>query len=142
MKIKKYNTLPNEAKEIRTKVFIEEQGFKNEFDDLDFRINHLVMYDGKKPIGTCRFYLDKNKNIWIFGRLAVIKEYRGKHRGAELLKSAEKYILKESGKEIQLHSQCYAEKFYSRLGYEACSDIEYDEHCPHIWMKKILSNNT
>jgi len=141
MKIKKYNTLPKEAKEIRTKVFIKEQGFKDEFDDLDLHINHLVMYDSGKPIGTCRFYFDKNKNIWIFGRLAIIKEYRGKHLGAVLLKSAEKYILKYGGKEIWLHAQCNAEKFYSKFKYEICSGIEYDEYCPHIWMKKILSNN-
>jgi len=139
MKIKKCNSIPKEAKEIRTKVFIEEQGFKDEFDDLDSNANHLVMFDGGKPIGTCRFYFDKNKNVWIFGRLAVIKEYRGKHLGAELLESAEKYILEENGKEIRLHSQTYAEKFYSKYGYEVCSGIEYDEHCPHIWMKKVLS---
>jgi len=136
--IKKYNTLPKEAKGIRTKVFMKEQGFKDEFDNSDLQANHLVMFDGKTPVGTCRFYFDKDKNVWIFGRLAVIKEYRNKHLGAELLKRAEEYILQENGKEILLHSQTYAEKFYSKYGYKICSGIEYDEHCPHIWMKKVL----
>jgi len=138
MEIKRYKTLPDEAKEIRTKVFIEEQGFKNEFDDLDSHINHLVMFDNEKPIGTCRFYFDKDKNLWIFGRLAVIKEYRGKHLGEKLLKSAEEYMLESGGSEIWLHAQTYAENFYSKYGYTTCSGIEYDEHCPHIWMKKNL----
>jgi len=138
MEIKKYETLPDEAKEIRTKIFIEEQGFKNEFDDLDSHINHLVMFEGKKPVGTCRFYFDKDKNVWIFGRLAVLSEYRKKHLGARLLNCAEEYIMKDGGGEIRLHAQKYAEKFYSKYGYETCSGIEYDEYCPHIWMKKVL----
>lgn len=35
MNYKIYDQLPQEAKEIRIKVFMEEQGFKDEFDDLD-----------------------------------------------------------------------------------------------------------
>ena len=35
MNYKIYDQLPQEAKEIRIKVFMEEQGFKNEFDEYD-----------------------------------------------------------------------------------------------------------
>ena len=55
MEIKLYNELPKEAVEIRHKVFAEEQGFQNEFDekkgysccgktDLDENCPHIWMH--------------------------------------------------------------------------------------------------
>lgn len=41
---------------IRIKVFMEEQGFKNEFDDIDNRAIHIVLYKEGKPVGTCRVF--------------------------------------------------------------------------------------
>ena len=35
MEIRSYHSLPQEAVLVRTKVFVEEQGFQNEFDDID-----------------------------------------------------------------------------------------------------------
>ena len=43
MNYKIYDQLPQEAKDIRIKVFMEEQGFKDEFDDLDQECKHLVI---------------------------------------------------------------------------------------------------
>ena len=43
MKIKVYDYLPQEAINIRTTVFSEEQGFKNEFDDIDKIATHIVL---------------------------------------------------------------------------------------------------
>lgn len=56
MEIKAYDKLPKEAKDIRREVFIDEQGFKNEFDDIDITAIHLVCYDKEKPIGTARIF--------------------------------------------------------------------------------------
>ena len=47
MNYKIYEQLPQEAKDIRIKVFMEEQGFKDEFDDLDHECKHLVVFDHK-----------------------------------------------------------------------------------------------
>ena len=46
MKILVYHDFPACAKEIREKVFIEEQGFQSEFDEIDGRAAHLVAFDG------------------------------------------------------------------------------------------------
>ena len=35
MEYKIFDNFPQEAKDIRTAVFIDEQGFKNEFDEID-----------------------------------------------------------------------------------------------------------
>ena len=50
MNYKIYDQLPQEAKKIRIKVFMEEQGFKDEFDDLDEVCKHLVVFDHQKAI--------------------------------------------------------------------------------------------
>ncbi len=43
MKFKIYDFLSADAKIIRKQVFMEEQGFKNEFDDIDNISFHIVM---------------------------------------------------------------------------------------------------
>ena len=82
MEIKFYSTLPEEAAAVRTEVFVEEQGFINEMDDIDSYAEHIVAFDGDKPVGTCRFFKDdKTENDYIAGRIAVRKEYRGRDIG-------------------------------------------------------------
>lgn len=77
MNTKTYTTLPQEAKDIRIKVFMKEQGFENEFDDIDQISSHIVVFDETKPVGTCRFF--KENNHYTIGRVAVLKEYRNQH---------------------------------------------------------------
>ncbi len=138
MIIKKYNCLPDEARCVRETVFVKEQGFQEEFDSIDKISTHLVMFDGDKPVAACRFFWDSNADSFILGRLAVIKEYRGKHLGTELVKEAERIIKADAGKALSLHAQCRVKAFYAKQGYSEFGKIDYDEDCPHIWMKKFL----
>lgn len=133
-----YVGLPNYAKEIRQKVFIDEQGFKNEFDEIDDTAAHIVLFDNKVPVATCRIFWDTKMNSYILGRLAVVKEYRGKNIGSAIVREAEQYVKKIGGKCIALHAQCSAVNFYKKLGFIEFGDIENDEWCPHIWMKKCI----
>lgn len=131
------NQLPDQAKFIRETVFVEEQGFKEEFDTTDNISTHLVAYDGDKAAATCRFYQDDDGNYFL-GRLAVLKEYRGKGVGAQLVNKAEECIMIRGGKELKLHSQLRAKPFYEKIGYNSFGEVDYDEDCKHIWMKKKL----
>lgn len=136
MEIKLYEKeLPKEAKEIRISVFVKEQGFKEEFDSTDSISSHLVAFDGEKAAGTCRYYVDE-KGDYYLGRLAVMKEYRGKGVGAALVEIAEKSIISKGGKSLKLHSQLQAKNFYEKQGYEAYGEKDFDEGCEHIWMEK------
>ena len=45
--------IPEDAKAIRKAVFVEEQGFHNEFDQTDDASLHIVAYDGDEPVGVC-----------------------------------------------------------------------------------------
>lgn len=138
MKFKIYNFLSDDAKIIRKQVFMEEQGFENEFDDIDNISFHIVMYDENRPVATCRVYEDIVKNVYILGRLSVVKEYRGMSLGAKMIGEAERIVKEKGGTSIRLHAQCRVTPFYGRQGYKEYGVIEDDEGCPHIWMKKQL----
>lgn len=140
MNIYIYNKLPKEAHEIREVVFVKEQGFCKEFDEMDGFAKHMVLYDGNIAIATCRLFQREIPGDYCIGRIAVMKEYRGKKVGTYLLKAAEEEIKKSGGKRIFLHAQARAEKFYEKQGYNSYGEIDKEEDCLHIWMcKNMLS---
>lgn len=133
-----FNEIPEGAVFVREAVFKDEQGFVNEFDDIDRVAAHFLMSDNGKPVATCRVFTEEKEDEYILGRLAVMKEYRGDHLGSKILAEVDEYVRANGGKLIRLYSQCAAKKFYESNGYEAYGEIEDDEGCPHIWMKKEL----
>lgn len=140
MIVKEYNYLPEDAIKIRNEVFVTEQGFNEEFDDVDNFSKHLVMYEKEQPVSTCRIYFNNNKNSYILGRVAVLKEWRGKDIGAKMLNAAEDNINRNGGKTVMLSGQIRVVPFYEKQGYKKQGEIYLDEGCPHIWMKKCLRN--
>ena len=138
MRVTVSDTLPAEAKAIREAVFMEEQGFQNEFDDTDGVSRHLLLWEEGSAVGVCRVFPGETPGAWIFGRLAVLPPFRGRGFGAELLRASEELVSAEGGRTLSLHAQCRAAGFYARLGYTEYGDVELDEGCPHIWMRKRL----
>ncbi len=136
MKARIFFGLPPQAMEVRQTVFVEEQGFRDEFDAIDAVAAHIVLFDEEMPVGVCRVFPDGEG--YVLGRLAVIKAYRNKHLGSRLVREAEHYVQSRGGKELRLHAQCRAASFYSKLGYTEFGEVGYEENCPHIWMKKEL----
>ena len=100
MQAKVYDYLPQEAIDIRTAVFINEQGFQDEFDDIDKKAIHIVLFEDNRPIAVCRVYYSEDKKCYVIGRIAVMKEYRGKAYGAKVVQMAENEIKKKSGSKI------------------------------------------
>ncbi len=138
MIVKEYNYLPEGAKKVRNQVFVIEQGFIEEFDDIDNIATHLVMYEMENPVSTCRIYFNNSKQAFVIGRIAVIKEYRGQNIGARILNEAENYIRQHNGKSASLSAQVRVVTFYEKQGYQKQGMIYLDENVPHIWMKKNL----
>ena len=136
MTVKEYDYLPQDAVFIRTEVFVKEQGFNDEFDEKDNNSIHIVAYEDKMPIAVCRVFKDDDKQSYIIGRIAVIKEKRDKHIGAKILSAAEECIKANGGDCSMLSAQVRVRDFYSKQGYVAEGDVYLDEGCPHITMKK------
>lgn len=139
VKIVTYEQFPECAKEIREAVFVKEQGFIDEFDETDAVAVHIVLFDDAGlPAGTCRVFWDEERGSYILGRLAVVKEHRGEQLGSAIVQEAERYVQKMKGAELALHAQCTASAFYQKLGYVEFGEIEAEQGCPHVWMKKNL----
>ncbi|MBR1681454.1 GNAT family N-acetyltransferase [bacterium] len=136
MEHKKFIGLNDDIIKIRTSVFINEQGFKDEFDEIDKTCTHIVLYDNEKPIATCRYF--KEGENYHIGRVAIIKEYRGKHLGNKIMQIAETEIKNEGGEKIEVSAQVRVSEFYEKLGYNKIGDIYFDEYCEHIRMVKNL----
>ena len=137
MNYKYYDFLSPDVKMIREKVFIQEQGFENEFDETDKIAQHIVLYNEEMPIATCRIFKGDDDREYILGRLAVIREYRGKGLGSAMLKEAENLVIQNGGNTLTLHAQCRVKEFYVNLGYSEFGDVDYDEDCPHIWIRHM-----
>ena len=138
MEIKVFNSLPKDALDLRITVFVDEQGFVDEVDEFDNISTHLVMYDKEKPVATCRFFLKEDNETYMFGRLCVLKEYRGKSLGREMLKKVEEIVKEKGGKAIILHSQYHAKSFYEKCGFTQQGDVDYEQDKPHAWMRKEM----
>ena len=136
MKVEVFDYLPESAKYIREVVFMQEQGFTEEFDALDGVATHLVAFDGDAPAAVCRVWLAEDG--WHVGRLAVIKEKRSTGLGSLMLAEAEKHVHALGGCSISLHAQCRAEQFYRKCGYTPYGGIDYDEGVEHVHMRKIF----
>ena len=135
---KVYDTLPEEAAMIRRAVFMDEQGFVQEFDETDHLARHIVLFDGETPVAVCRFFPGDTPGDYIVGRIAVMKPYRSRGLGAEVLRAAENAAAALHGNTIRLHAQISAKGFYEKQGYQAYGPVEYEEYCPHVWMRKKL----
>ncbi len=133
-----FDRLPLEAVRIRTEVFIDEQGFKEEFDDIDNIALHAVLYHDDIPIAVSRIYYDEERKSYIIGRIAVIKPFRGQGIGRIIMENAERIVRNKKGTRLSLHAQERASEFYRKQGYSETGEKDYDEYCPHVWMTKEL----
>jgi len=127
-----------DAKLIREIVFIEEQGFKDEFDNMEALATHIVVYENDMPIATARFFAINNTEIFKIGRIAVKKEYRGQGIGKKIVEHCEEQIKSLGGIKVLISAQVRVLEFYESLGYVAVGDEYFEEHVAHIAMKKKL----
>ena len=137
-KIKFFNVLPEDGKAIRFKVFVDEQGFHNELDDIDNTALHLVLYADGIAAGAARMFTEDGGRAYHLGRIAVLPEYRGLHLGAMIVEEMCKKAKELGAEKCELSAQCRAKEFYKKQGFVEQGDVYLDEYCPHIFMVKSL----
>lgn len=138
MKTLVYDTVVPEARYIRETVFLQEQGFEQEYDENDNACKTIVIYDGEEAIATCRLYWDNTVGCHHVGRIAVLKHRRGEGLGALIVTEAEKVIKQLGGKEVFISGQIQVAEFYKKLGYTQYGEVYMEENHPHVALKKIL----
>ena len=120
------------ARPVRERVFIDEQNVprEEEWDEWDETSDHAVALDpGGKPVGTARLLPDGR-----IGRMAVLKEWRGKGVGAALLAAMLARARERSMPRALLHAQTHAAGFYRRFGFSERGEEFFEAGIPHVEM--------
>lgn len=128
------------AKAVRTAVFVTEQGYSiaDEFDAHDKTCEHLVIYDGDKPVAAARLFIMDGTKTAKLGRICVLKEYRGCHLGARLMEGLIARAGALGAKDMYISAQTHAVPFYEKFGFKPYGNSYKDGHIPHVDMKAAV----
>ncbi len=136
MRTVEYKNNYEDAKKIRTEVFIQEQGFQEEFDENDSKSVHVTIYVDNEIAGCARMFCDEDKTMIHLGRIALRKKFRNQGLGRYLIGCCEKYYEGMDVTSFALDAQCRKQGFYEKLGYNPIGEVFEEEGVPHIRMIK------
>lgn len=127
-----FNNHIDEIKKIRTTVFIEEQKVPEEleWDEYDDTSTHFLAYYNDIPVGTARLLKDGH-----IGRMAILKDYRNRNIGKNMLKYILNIAKTKLLTKIELSAQEHAIEFYNKQGFVVISERYLDAGIPHYDMQ-------
>lgn len=152
-----------DAAAVRRAVFMDEQGYENEFDDIDTDAAciHVTLYVDDELAGCSRVFpepleraadpsaptspaceLDDGVSpaeTYVMGRVAVLAPFRRRGLASKIVEASAAAARKAGAKLMKLHAQEYVIPLYLKLGYTQIAPVDYeDEGQPHAWMAKRL----
>jgi predicted GNAT family N-acyltransferase len=130
------------AQKVRTAVFVEEQGIapEDEWDADDATALHAVLFDvNAQPLGNARL-LQPSTNVAKVGRMAVLKEARGRGYGGRLLHALLLEARRLGHQEVHLSAQRTAEQFYMAHGFAAVGEPFDEVGIAHVKMRLMLKS--
>lgn len=126
---------------IRMNVFVLERtiAMQDEFDDNDEldRVYVVAYTDDGQPAATGRFQTIDDTTMRP-GRIATLKDFRGQHLGAQVIKALEDYGMAHGYTKSVIHSEMTAQGFYERQGYQVASEPYEEDGVPAITLTKSL----
>ena len=124
----------HEIKNIRNNVFTNEQHIDEDmdFDGQDRDAVHVLVVCKGKYVGVGRMLNDGH-----IGRLAVLKEYRGRGLGAKLVLTLIKEAKNIGIRRVYLGAQKHAVGFYEKLGFSAYGEPYTEVNIEHIHMERF-----
>ena len=132
-----WSTHMEKLRAIRQRVFIEEQSVPQdiEWDGLDEEATHfLALNEMGLALGTARLLTSTGQ----IGRMAVVKEQRGRDIGRQLLKAAIDHAVEVGLERVFLHAQTHAEGFYRKSGFLPIGEEFMEAGIPHVEMALVL----
>lgn len=130
----------NLSREIRKKVFVEEQEIpaELEFDELDPSSLHVLCFKEDLPIATGRLVL-LGESKGQLSRISVLPGYRRRGCGQKVVKALEELARAEGLRHLSLYPHSFLEEFYSNLGYKTVPGVK-ESVAGHalIYMEKWL----
>lgn len=125
-------------REIRQRVFIEEQGVKvpEEWDGEDNNAQHFLLLNGHTAIGCARIITENSGDDLHIGRVAILAEYRGQGAGLTLMRHLIDWCTGQCpDASVYLHAQTSVTGFYQQLGFICQGEVFMDAGIPHISMR-------
>jgi predicted GNAT family N-acyltransferase len=130
---------PDEARELRRRVFVEEQGVApaeewDAHDEAGGGALHFVARAGERTLGCARLRpVDGAAKI---ERVAVLRESRTLGVGRALMEAAETAAWRRGAPLLRIHAQSAVIPFYERLGWRASGPEFREADIPHRKMEK------
>ena len=125
------------AAPLRFAIFVGEQNVPPgiELDEMDEKSLHALAYDDAgKAIGTGRLLPDGR-----IGRMAVVKEWRRRGVGADLLDALVAEARRRGLREVKLSAQLQAAEFYRARGFVAEGKVYEEAGILHQAMRRSLA---
>jgi predicted GNAT family N-acyltransferase len=132
------------AAPLRFEVFVAEQGVPREIelDELDADCLHALAYDeANRAVGTGRLLpaaAEEGRQVSHIGRMAVLREMRGRGVGAALLRALMSAAQERGDAEIALSAQTHAIGFYRSHGFREEGAQYMEAGIPHQSMRCLL----
>ena len=123
-------------RKIRNAVFTMGQGIDEDidFDGKDSVAIHVIVNSGNGYVGTGRMLTDGH-----IGRLAVLKEHRGKGFGAQAVTALVAEARRLGMKSVFLGAQMHAVGFYQKLGFSDYGAPFREAGIEHIHMERQMN---
>jgi len=130
----------NSVIEIRQQVFVIEQGVlpELEMDELDEKALHIIADYRGQPIATCRLIFLPNECVKL-ERMAVLKSFRDKGVGRQILDYVDKEIKSRQIKLLVIHAQFQAISFYESSGFKSVGLPFWEAGIKHLKMEKQVN---
>ncbi|MBO7217763.1 MAG: GNAT family N-acetyltransferase [Clostridia bacterium] len=121
----------------RMKVFLLEQNIVClDIDDVDYESLHCFLEENGEIRAYLRAFYSAPDTVTV-GRVLSITH--GVGDGKMLMEKSLLVIEKEMPcREITLHSQTHAAKFYEKFGFETAGEEFLEEGVPHILMRRVV----
>lgn len=128
-----------EIRRIRNTVFTAEQQIDEEadFDGQDPDAVHALVACQGAYVGTGRMLRDGH-----IGRLAVLKEYRGRGLGAQVLLALVQEAERRGLPRVYLGAQKQAVGFYERLGFSVYGEPYMEVNIEHRHMERFTGSES
>ena len=130
----------DDAALVRRVVFMDEQGYENEFDAIDEDPNciHVTLYVDGELAGCSRVFPEELERVAdAEAPVAVLPAMRRRGLASAIVEASDACARDAGAKLIKLHAQEYVLPLYVKAGYTQIAPVDYeDEGQPHAWMAK------
>lgn len=120
----------------RVKVFVVEQNCPyQEVDEKDQNARHVMIKRNGRLVAYARIVPHDDPNYISFGRVLVVKEFRGQHLAQRLVQVTLDEIKRVAGiRQVKIAAQSYLQNFYAQFGFKPVSDVYLEDNIPHLDM--------